>query len=273
MTTYAIGDVHGCLETLQRLLEKINWKPSEDHLWFSGDLVNRGPQSLETLRFIRNLGDKACTVLGNHDIALLGVACGALPYDSKRHTFSDILAAPDREALIAWLGQQPLIHQDLQLGYTLIHAGILPLWDLPQALRLAAEVEDCLQDDALIKTLLCGIYEEAPLIWDPAFSGMPRLRFILNSFTRLRYCTFEGAVALLEGYPQQEPPGYYPWFDIQHPHNRETKLLFGHWSLLKERRPAPNVFALDTGCVWGGSLSALRLCDAQWFSVDHAPPP
>ena len=270
MTTYAIGDVHGCLESLQRLLEKIHFDPLQDCLWFSGDLVNRGPQSLETLRFIRDLGDKACTVLGNHDIALLGVACGALPYDSKRHTFSDILAANDREELIHWLCQQPLIHQDLTLKFTLIHAGILAPWDLPQALRLAAEVEDCLKDDAAIKTLLCGIYEEPPLIWDPALSGMPRLRFILNSFTRLRYCTFAGAVALLEGYPQQEPPGYYPWFDIQHPHNVEAKILFGHWSLLKERCPAPNVFALDTGCVWGGSLSALRLIDAQWFSVDHA---
>jgi len=270
MTTYAIGDVHGCMESLQRLLEKIHFDPLKDCLWFSGDLVNRGPQSLETLRFIRNLGDKACTVLGNHDIALLGVACGALSYDSQRHTFRDILEAPDREELIAWLRQQPLIHQDLTLGFTLIHAGILPPWDLPQALRLGAEVEDCLKDDAAIKTLLCGIYEEPPLIWDPALSGMPRLHFILNSFTRLRYCTFAGAVALLEGYPQQEPPGYYPWFDIQHPHNVKAKLLFGHWSLLKERCPAPNVFALDTACVWGGSLSALRLEDECWFSVDHA---
>jgi bis(5'-nucleosyl)-tetraphosphatase (symmetrical) len=269
MTTYAIGDVHGCLESLLHLLETIHFDPINDCLWFSGDLVNRGPQSLETLRFIRDLGDKACTVLGNHDIALLGVACGALPYDSKRHTFKDILEAPDREALIAWLRQQPLIHQDQTLGFSLIHAGILPCWDLPQALSLAAEVEGHLQKDATMKALLCGIYEEAPNIWDPALSGTTRLRFILNCFTRLRYCTPDGAIALLEGYPQQEPPGYYPWFDIQDPSHRLTKLLFGHWSLLKERCPAPNVFALDTGCVWGGSLSALRLSDAQWFSVNH----
>lgn len=268
MTTYAIGDVHGCLETLQRLLKTIHFKPEEDCLWFSGDLVNRGPQSLETLRFIRGLGDKACTVLGNHDIALLGVACGAFPYDKQRHTFKDILEAPDRDTLIHWLRQQPLMHTDPKLGFTLIHAGLLAPWDLTEAFHLAAEVEQSLRDDRAIKPLLAGIYDEAPLIWDPTLQGMQRLRFILNSFTRLRYCSPTGTMVLSEGYPQQQPSGFYPWFEIRHPSHQTTKLLFGHWSLLKERCPVPNVFALDTGCVWGGRLSALRLDDETWFSSE-----
>ena len=195
MSTYAIGDLQGCFDPFMRLLEKIQFDEKQDTLWLTGDLVNRGPQSLETLRFIKNLGHHAITVLGNHDLTLLAVAFNAISYDPKRYTFGDILAASDRDALIDWLRHRPFIHQDSSLGYTLVHAGLPPQWDLVLAKSLAKEVELILQSENPLP-FFENLFGNMPNHWDPALTGMDRLRFIVNCFTRLRFCNGAGELEL-----------------------------------------------------------------------------
>jgi bis(5'-nucleosyl)-tetraphosphatase (symmetrical) len=264
MATYAIGDVQGCYDQLMRLLERARYDERRDLLWFVGDLVNRGSQSLETVRFIRKLSTRAITVLGNHDLALLVVAEGIKrPHASD--TFSDILAAPDREELLDWLRRRQLMHAGH--GYAMVHAGLLPQWSVVQALALAREVEQALSGSAH-REFLRQMYGNEPVRWRDDLAGYDRLRIVVNAMTRLRLTTADGAMEFshkrgLTGLP----PGYLPWYDVPARASRGTVVLFGHWAalglLLRD-----DVVGLDSGCVWGRSLSALRLEDRRLFQWD-----
>lgn len=266
MSTYAIGDIQGCFKPFIRLLKNIQFDAKKDTLWLTGDLVNRGPESLETLRFIKNLGHHAITVLGNHDLTLLAVALNTMPFDPNRHTFSDILTAPDRETLIHWLLHRPLIHHDASLEYTLVHAGLHPHWDLALAKSLAKEVEMILQSKNPMP-FFENLFGNTPNHWDPALTGFERLRFIVNCFTRLRFCNLQGELDLKTTESAENvPAGYLPWFAIPDRKGRHLKILFGHWASLEGKCTEPNVFALDTGCVWGNCLTAMRLEDGKRFT-------
>lgn len=261
MSTYAIGDVQGCFEALLRLLDKIQFDAQHDTLWFTGDLVNRGPQSLETLRFIHSLGKKAITVLGNHDLTLLAVGNHAIPYNPARHTFIDILEAPDRDELLNWLQFQPLLHHDEQLQFTLVHAGFSPLWDLPTAMTLAKEVETVLQSAHSLE-FFKHMYGNYPNTWGPQLTGWDRLRYIVNCFTRLRFCNAKGQLELSSTEAENHAPeGFSPWFKIPNRKSQTLNIIFGHWAALNGKTDEPNVFPLDTGCVWGKCLTAFRLED------------
>ncbi len=260
MAVYAIGDVQGCYEQLQALLERVAFDPTRDRLWFAGDLVNRGPHSLETLRLARSL-DAVC-VLGNHDLHLLAAACHPRSLKTK-DTLGQVLEAPDAEALLDWLRRRPLLHHDEALGYALIHAGLPPQWDLETARACAAEVEAVLRGDEHGE-FFAQMYGNQPDIWSPSLTGMDRLRFITNCFTRLRFCDAEGRLALdQKGPPGSQPAELRPWFAWPQRRSRDTRILFGHWSTLGAY-DGDRVHALDTGCLWGGKLTAARL-DA------HAP--
>lgn len=257
MAVYAIGDVQGCYDELQSLLEKIQFDPSKDMLWFAGDLVNRGLKSLEVLRFVKGLEDSAIVVLGNHDLHLLAVALGC-QWPRPKDTFDQILAAPDRNELLDWLRYRPLLHHDSALGYTLIHAGLPPQWGLEVAKRCALEAEAVLRSDGYVE-FIEQMYGNEPVLWENTLTGNDRLRFIINCFTRLRYCDEQGRLELNEkGAPGKQPPGYFPWFDIKGRASADMKIIFGHWSTLGIKTHG-NVYALDTGCVWGGELTAMRL--------------
>ncbi len=257
MAMYAIGDVQGCHNALLALLAQVEYAPGRDRLWFVGDLVNRGPQSLQVLRFVKNLDPPARCVLGNHDLHLLAVAAGCERYRDS-DTFGDVLAAPDRDELLDWLCRLPLLHHDAKSGFTMVHAGLPPQWDLVQAGVCAAEVETVLRGPARDE-FLRQMYGNEPGVWSDGLSGMARLRFITNCFTRLRYCDAQGRLALQEkGAPGSTPAPWLPWFEVPERRSRNLNILFGHWSALGEYS-APGLHALDTGCVWGGSLSALRL--------------
>jgi bis(5'-nucleosyl)-tetraphosphatase (symmetrical) len=264
MATYAIGDVQGCFDELQRLLKKIHFNAQQDQLWFVGDLVNRGPKSLEVLRFIKNLPN-AKVVLGNHDLHLLAVAFGN-PYPN--HTLAPILAANDRNELIEWLRNQPLMHIDLQQGYVMAHAGIYPLWNLSQAERYAHEFATVLQSDQMT-TLLTELYGSKPEKWDENLIGWERLRFIANAFTRMRFCTRDGRLEFATtGEMGTQPEEFIPWFAVPERKTREHEIIFGHWAALKGKVDiAAHVYALDTGCVWKGSLTAMRLEDKKFFRI------
>jgi bis(5'-nucleosyl)-tetraphosphatase (symmetrical) len=268
MATYAIGDIQGCFEPLQRLLEKIQFDPKKDRLWFTGDLVNRGPHSLETLRFIKSLDSQIITVLGNHDLTLLAVGFGVIPYQPQHHTFSDILEAEDRDELLNWLRYQPLIHKEDSLGpgYTLVHAGLHPDWDLATALALANEVECMLQGPQFLE-FFAHMYGNKPDIWDPKLTGWDRLRFIVNCFTRLRFCSPEGQIDLTTKDTIHPVAGYYPWFALKGLWNHQSNIIFGHWASLGGQCHTPKVFALDTGCVWGNTLTAMCLENEKYFRV------
>jgi bis(5'-nucleosyl)-tetraphosphatase (symmetrical) len=258
MTTYAIGDVQGCYDELRRLLDLVAFG-DQDHLWFTGDLVNRGPQSLAVLRFVRDLDGRATVVLGNHDLHLVAVAADPRQRRRTDESLDAVLAASDRDELIDWLRNRPLLHEDIRLGTTLIHAGLPPQWDLAVAKRCASEVEGMLHGPDH-RALLADMYGDEPSHWDQCASEVDRWRFTINCFTRLRYCTPDGRLAL----SHKGPPGIagsdLPWF--QHPDRRSrgTRLVFGHWSTLgRVAWPDESVWGIDTGCVWGGALTALNL--------------
>jgi bis(5'-nucleosyl)-tetraphosphatase (symmetrical) len=267
MTTYAIGDLQGCYDSLRRLLELLRFDPAQDRLWFAGDLVNRGPQSLQTLRFISGLGDAAVSVLGNHDLHLLALANGGRK--GKRDSLEAVLAAPDREQLLDWLRRQPLLHQSADGRWAMLHAGLPPQWDLAQARACAGEVEAALRGTDYAK-LLQQMYGDQPDRWDPELSGLPRLRFIINCYTRMRYCDAQGRMEFHhKGMPGKQPAGLLPWFAVPGRRSAGVTLLFGHWSTLgRVHWPEHKVYGLDTGAVWGGRLSALRLDDSTLHSVD-----
>ncbi len=264
MATYVIGDVQGCFSALTRLLQKIAHRPVQDRLWFVGDLVNRGTESLATLRFVRDLGDRALTVLGNHDLHLLTVAAGYTHLKSG-DTLEDVLEAPDREELLGWLRQQPLMHREG--GYVLVHAGVLPQWSAEQAAGLAAEVEAALRGEDF-SPFVKAMYGNEPAHWSDTLQGNTRLRVITNALTRLRVCTSDGAMDLaFKGPPEKAPRGLLPWFDVPDRKSADETLIFGHWSALGFRMRS-NLIALDSACFWGGKLTAVRLEDRAQFQVD-----
>jgi bis(5'-nucleosyl)-tetraphosphatase (symmetrical) len=257
MALYAIGDVQGCDAELGELLAALKFSADRDRLWFVGDLVNRGPDSLAVLRRIRSLGDAATVTLGNHDLHLLAVAFGSGRVRSD-DTLDDILAAPDREALLHWLAGRPLFHEDHSLHACLLHAGLAPQWDVRRARECAREFESALQRDP--KKLLDRLYGDQPDLWNEALEGEERLRFIVNCFTRLRYVDADGRLMLrVKGSPKKpQTPTLIPWFDAADARWRGPRMVFGHWSTLGFFDKA-DVTGLDTGCVWGGALTALRL--------------
>lgn len=257
MATYAIGDVQGCFDALQRLLARVGFAPERDRLWLVGDLVNRGPQSLEVLRFVRGLGERAVSVLGNHDLHLITQHEG---FERRREddTFEDVLRAPDAGALIDWLRHRPLFH--LEGGHAMVHAGLLPGWTLAKGAALAGEVERALRG-AGYREFLANMYGSKPARWDDSLSGWDRLRVVVNAMTRMRFCTREGEMEFHSD-GVTPPPGYLPWYEARA--RDEAGLVYGHWSALGLTL-RPGLAGLDTGCVWGRSLSALRLED-RWLA-------
>jgi bis(5'-nucleosyl)-tetraphosphatase (symmetrical) len=270
MSTYAIGDIQGCYTELQQLLELIQFNPDKDVLWCTGDLVNRGPNSLEVLRFFKGLKERAIVVLGNHDLHLLAVAEGYLEYLKPQDTLTPILEAFDGEELLDWLRRRPFLHHDADLGFTLIHAGMPPQWDLLQARQCAAEVEQALRRPNY-RDYLANLYGNEPKKWDEQLTGWERLRFITNCFTRLRYCTAKGKLVMKKkGAPTFDiDDKEQPWFWWPHRASRDMPIIFGHWSTLGYYA-GNGVYGLDTGCLWGGGLTALRLEDKQVFTLPCA---
>lgn len=267
MALYAIGDVQGCRRCLERLLDRIDYTPGRDRLWLVGDLVNRGPASLQTLRHVRSLD--ATTVLGNHDLHLLAVAAGARPV-KRSDTFTDVLEAEDREVLLDWLAARPLLVRDDETGWAMVHAGLPPAWDVDTAGRMAREVEEQLQSRRGDGEFLEQMYGDYPNRWDDGLEGMDRIRFAINVFTRLRYCDDNGALALdHSGPPGSQPTPYQPWYTLWR--HTSHRIVFGHWSTLGAGDHG-NAVSTDSGCVWGGRLTAVRLHPGpvQFFSVDCA---
>ncbi|KAB2927280.1 MAG: symmetrical bis(5'-nucleosyl)-tetraphosphatase [Dechloromonas sp.] len=268
MATYAIGDIQGCYDSLQRLLELCAFDPAVDRLWLVGDLVNRGPKSLETLRLIHGLGDAALTVLGNHDLYLLMVAEGGAKFRGKDDTIQAVLDAPDAGELLGWLRRQPLCHTEG--GFCLVHAGLLPQWTAERARELAREVETMLQG-AQFREFVLNLWGSEPAAWSDALTGWPRLRVIVNAMTRMRFCTVDGIMDFkVKGPLAKAPPGYLPWFALPDRRSADAVLVTGHWSALG-LQITPNLLALDSGCLWGGHLTAIRLEDRQVFQVDCSP--
>lgn len=267
MATYAIGDIQGCLQPLKALLARIHFNPAHDRLWIAGDMVNRGPESLETLRFLFSIRHAVTTVLGNHDLHLLAIERG-FRKPNRSDTLDDILQAPDKDTLLAWLRKQPLLYRDTELGFTMVHAGIPPQWDIDTAIDCAAEVEHIIQSDQL-DDFLSQMYGNTPHEWSDDLRGMPRFRLITNYLTRMRFCSAQGALELnTKGGLEHMPQGCLPWF--MHP-SRKTScehIIFGHWAALQGQTNQEGVFALDTGCVWGQTLSAMRLEDQQHYHVE-----
>ncbi|MFI4905432.1 MAG: symmetrical bis(5'-nucleosyl)-tetraphosphatase [Steroidobacteraceae bacterium] len=260
MARWAIGDVQGCCDELEQLLARIRFSSDRDRLWFVGDLVNRGPCSLQALRLVRSLGDNAVSVLGNHDLHLLAVALAGEKL-RKSDTLSEILAAPDRDGLLEWLLLLPLAYFEPDHSDLLLHAGVLPQWTVAQTLQLAVEVQQALHDDP--RALLSTMYGDQPDRWQATLTGLDRLRFAINVLTRLRFCTADGRVDFKQkGNPDSAPKPWLPWYKVPGRASREQRIVFGHWSALgfySER----GVLAIDTGCVWGGSLTAVNLDDPQ----------
>ena len=258
MAVYAIGDIQGCYQSLTALLAAIRFDRGLDRLWFTGDLVNRGPDSLEALRYVRDLGDRAVVVLGNHDLHLLAVACGARK-PAREDTLECVLNAPDRDDLLAWLNAQPLAVDDPELGVFMVHAGLLPQWSLQDALAYARELENALRGEAAT-TYFQHMSGDTPSVWDDGLTGWARLRAITNGLTRLRYCDARGAMRLHEKGPpnRARKRGLRPWFELREHRDDEWVIVFGHWSTLGVIDNG-RVIGLDSGCVWGGHLTAVRL--------------
>ena len=257
MALYAIGDVQGCDSELGTLLATLRFSADRDRLWFVGDLVNRGPESLQVLRRIRALGDAATVTLGNHDLHLLAVACGRAKIRGD-DTIGGILAAPDRETLLEWLGGRPMFHEDAALNVCMVHAGLAPQWDLQMARQCAREFERALR--CTPDTLFEHLYGDEPDLWSDSLAGAARLRFIANCFTRLRFVDGGGRLVLhAKGSPKKShSAALIPWFEASEARWRGRRIVFGHWSQLGFFSDA-GVTGIDTGCVWGGALTAVRL--------------
>ncbi|MCY1344256.1 Bis(5'-nucleosyl)-tetraphosphatase, symmetrical [compost metagenome] len=266
MAVYAVGDLQGCLDPLKCLLERVRFDPARDRLWLVGDLVNRGPKSLETLRFLYSIRESLVCVLGNHDLHLLAVAHN-IERLRKADTLREIIDAPDSAELLDWLRRQKLLHHDEERDIAMVHAGIPPQWTLKKALKRAAEVEEALQDDARLPLFLDGMYGNEPDKWDKDLHGAARLRVITNYFTRMRFCRADGTLDLKskEGL-DTAPPGFAPWFSIPGRKTRGQKIIFGHWAALEGNCHEPGLFALDTGCVWGGAMTLLNIDSGERHS-------
>lgn len=265
MATYIVGDIQGCFDELQRLLEHVSFSPKHDQLWLAGDLVARGPKSLETLRFVKSLGDSAKVVLGNHDLHLLAVAHGVKKLKDKDKT-APILTAPDSQTLLDWLSMQPLLaeHDD----FVMCHAGISPQWNLATARTCAREVENILQSNQL-PWLLNHMYSNKPDYWDDHLTGLDRYRYIINAFTRMRFCFPDGRLDMDCKLPPQEVSAdeLIPWFALPQRVSLGKAVLFGHWAAL-QGHVDEEVIGLDTGCVWGGELTMIRWEDKQIFTQE-----
>ena len=258
MAVYAVGDVQGCCDELERLLAAVAFAPQRDRLWFVGDLVNRGPRSLDVLRLVQGLGEAAVVVLGNHDLHLLAIARGAAHLRPADRMLQPVLEAPDRERLLDWLQARPVLHHDAALGVTMVHAGLPPQWDVGLARRCAAELEAALRGNHSGR-LFASMYGNRPDLWSDGLEGDDRLRFITNALTRLRVCDASGRLLLKhKGPPEKMPPGAVPWFRAPARRWAGARIVCGHWSALGYLDEG-GVLALDTGCVWGGTLTARRL--------------
>lgn len=266
MSNYAIGDIQGCYDSLRRLLDGLGFEPGNDRLWFVGDLVNRGPHSLQVLRFVRALGDSAIVVLGNHDLHLVMQAEG-YGKASDEDTLGEVLAAPDCEELIAWLRSRPLFYTEDR--HALVHAGLLPQWTVKKAQQLSAEVGAALASSNH-REFLARMWGSEPTAWSDELVGWDRLRVIVNAMTRMRYVRQDGAMELRapgsKAPPERGPEGCFPWFNAPNRASADHMIICGHWSALGFRR-LPNVLALDSGCLWGGQLTAVRLEDSRLFQL------
>ena len=277
MATWAIGDIQGCHEELVQLIDKLRVDPGVDKLWFCGDLVNRGGQSLAVLRTIKSLGASAIVALGNHDLSLLSIA-ERKREDQQRVNpeLREILFAPDRDELLDWLRRQNLLHVDRSLGFMLVHAGLFPRWTTEQAIEMAAEIEDKLHSDAY-RRLMKQLFGNKPDLWTPKLRGIDRWRAGINVFTRMRYCDVRGRISFADkGAPGTQRAGLYPWYEVPGQIKRELRVVCGHWSTLG-RFAGLGVDMIDTGCVWGGSLTALRVDseEPQYVTIksDRKPAP
>lgn len=273
MATYVVGDIQGCYQPLRRLLDSVKFQAGRDILWCVGDLVNRGPDSLAVLRFLHKLGGTVKLVLGNHDLHFLALHYGCAPeHISPDHTLTKLLNAPDCDQLAQWLRRQPLARYDYRVQgtqvrhYLMVHAGIAPQWSLQKTLNLSAEVERALKGPGF-RQYLSGMYGDTPVRWQEGLMGQERLRVITNYLTRLRFCSADGVIdSQTKEAASQAVDGFAPWFH----HQRITPkvdIVFGHWAALDGVTNHPQVHALDTGCVWGRKLTALRLDDHKRFSV------
>ena len=264
MATYAIGDIQGCFSALERLIRQLQLDPIKDRLWFVGDLVNRGPDSVSVLRYIKNLGKSAVTVLGNHDLHLLAVAAGCAPIREK-DTVQDVLTAPDRDDLLEWVRHRPVLYREGD--FLMIHAGLLPEWSAGDAAIYAQEVHAILQS-ADYRTFLTALYDDKEARrWSSSMTGMDRSVVIAKILTRLRICTADGKMDLsFKRPPEQAPSDYLPWFQVPNRRNTDATIIFGHWAALGLHLQ-DKVIGLDSGCVWGRQLTAVRLDDRQVFQV------
>ena len=253
------------------MLEKISFDKIKDILWFTGDLVNRGSKSIETLEFIKNLGKSAICVLGNHDLILLGMASGKIQFPKTNNlTFDLILKHPQKDELLAWLQTCPLIHYDQTFNTLLVHAGLAPQWSLEKALALSKELENILQDKKQAIIFFANMLGNAPAIWNDKLTGWARLRCITNYLTRLRFCANDGEMDFLEkSSSHKEPSNMVPWYKTPNRLTKDITIIFGHWATLVGETNSHNVIALDTGCVWGNCLTAIRLEDRAIFSVNR----
>ncbi len=268
MAVYAIGDVQGCFDELQQLLQLIKFDPANDCVWFCGDLVNRGPKSLETLRFVKGLGKAAVSVLGNHDLHLLAKAEG-FGKQLDKDTLDAILNAPDRDELMVWLRHLPVLHHDAALGYTMVHAGLAPQWDLAQAEACARELEAALRGPDYLDFIRV-MYGNKPSRWDEGLDGIDRLRFTTNVFTRLRFCYPDGTLDLkAKGAPGTQKKGVLPWYQVPGRKSEGERIIIGHWST-HQVGVWNNIMALDGGCLWGGQLVAVRLdlAEPEWSTIE-----
>ncbi len=257
MAVYAIGDLQGCYDEFRRLLDQLGFEPARDRLWLTGDLVNRGPRSLATLRYVRSLGEAVTVVLGNHDLHLLAVAAGAGRGLRRADTLEEVLAAPDRDELLAWLTRRPLLWHDAALGWTMVHAGLAPQWDLATALHCAAEVSAALISAP--QEFYPAMYGNEPDRWSATLSGLERMRFTVNCMTRLRFVGADDRLLLkYKGGLDGAPAGAQPWFRAPGRRTAASRIVFGHWSALGYYA-GEGVVSLDSGCVWGGALTAQRL--------------
>lgn len=273
MATYAIGDVQGCYPELQRLLDKLRFDPATDRLWFCGDLVNRGGQSLATLRLIHELREQSLVTLGNHDLSLLAIALRKPEAQAKVNPeLREVLFADDAPVLFEWLRSQKLLHHDERLGWTMIHAGLAPSWTLRQAQKAAQDVERELSSPRHPR-ILRNLFGNRPGGWSSRLQGLDRHRATINLLTRMRYCDVNGRIDFeAKDVPGTQRPGLYPWFEVPGMRRRETRIVCGHWSALG-RFADLGVYAIDTGCVWGGQLTALRLDsdEPQYITVAAEP--
>lgn len=265
MSTYLIGDIHGCFDELQALLAQVSFDPQHDQLWLTGDLVARGPASLDVLRYVRSLGPAVRMVLGNHDLHLLAVYAG-ISRNKPKDLLTPLLEAPDRDELINWLRRQPVLQVDDERKLIMGHAGITPQWDIDTAQICAREVEAVLSSDSY-PLFLDAMYGDMPNNWSPELSGLARLRFSTNALTRMRYCFPNGQLDMIcKDAPGSAPSPLKPWFELPRLVSPEYTIIFGHWASLEGKGTPEGVLGLDTGCCWGGDLTLLRWEDKQYFT-------